>query len=70
MYIYENHMGGFYTSKVKLEYKDLDCEQCGDSDTEIGYFTNKEELYKCIMKNFGHIYYKEDVEKWISRLEW
>jgi hypothetical protein len=36
MYIYEGHMGSLYTSDRYLDYKDLYCEQCGDSDWLIG----------------------------------
>ena len=32
MYIYECHMGGLYTSDEPLDYEDLYCEECGDSD--------------------------------------
>ena len=32
MYIYESHMGGLYTSYEPLDYEDLYCEECGDSD--------------------------------------
>lgn len=36
MYIYEGHMGSLYTSNTYLDYEDLYCEQCGDSDYCIG----------------------------------
>lgn len=36
MYIYESHMGGFYSSDESLDYEDRYCGQCGDSDYEIG----------------------------------
>ena len=38
MYIYESHLGGLYTSDEALDYDYLYCEECGDSDTEVGYF--------------------------------
>lgn len=37
MYIYEGHMGSLYTSDTFLEYDDLYCEQCGDSDWLVGH---------------------------------
>ena len=46
MYIYESHLGGLYTSDEYLDYDDLYCEQCGDSDWLIGYATTKEEAWK------------------------
>lgn len=36
MFIYECHMGGFYTSEHKLSFDEIYCEQCGDSDHLIG----------------------------------
>lgn len=36
MYLYENHMGGFYTTDYEQDQDDLYCEQCGDSDRYIG----------------------------------
>ena len=43
MYIYELHLGNLYTSIYELDYDELYCEQCGDSDWLIGYATTKEE---------------------------
>lgn len=39
MYVYENHLSGnLYTSECPLDYEDLYCEQCGDSDWEFGRY--------------------------------
>ena len=48
MYIYESHLGGLYTSDEYLDYDDLYCEQCGDSDWLIGYATTKEKAWKLL----------------------
>ena len=48
MYIYESHLGGLYTSDEYLDYDDLYCEQCGDSDWLIGYAATKEEAWKLL----------------------
>lgn len=45
MYIYESHLGGLYTSDEYLDYDDLYCEQCGDSDWLIGYADTKREAW-------------------------
>ena len=37
MYIYEGHLGSLYGCDNLLDYDDLYCEQCGDSDRELGY---------------------------------
>ena len=36
MYIYGSHLGGIYTSDEEIPFEDLYCEECGDSDTELG----------------------------------
>lgn len=46
MYIYEGHLGSLYTSDTPLNYDDLYCEQCGDSDWLIGYATTRAEAWK------------------------
>lgn len=38
VWIYEGHLGGLYTSDYPISQEDLYCEQCGDSDWEIGCF--------------------------------
>ena len=48
MYIYEGHMGSLYTSDTALDYEDLHCEQCGDSDWLIGYATTRAEAWELL----------------------
>ena len=48
MYIYENHLGGLYTSDEYLDYDDLYCEQCGDSDWLIGRAMTRAEAWKLL----------------------
>lgn len=48
MYIYESHLGGLYTSDECLDYDDLYCEQCGDSDQPIGYAATKAEAWELL----------------------
>ena len=48
MYIYESHLGGLYTSDEYLDYDDLYCEQCGDSDWLIGYAATKEKAWELL----------------------
>ena len=45
MYIYESHMGGLYTSDEPLDYEDLYCEECSDSDQLIGYAETREDAW-------------------------
>lgn len=38
MYIYFGHLtGNLYTSDEYLDFDDLYCEECGDSDSFVGY---------------------------------
>lgn len=41
-YVYENHLGGFYTTDEELSYDDLYCDECGDSDGIIGKIDTEE----------------------------
>lgn len=45
MYIYEGHMRNLYTSDCELDYEDLYCEQCGDSDWLIGQADTRGEAW-------------------------
>lgn len=49
-YIYEGHMGNFFTTSKEIDYEDLYCESCGDCDTYIGYAENAEEAWE-LLKN-------------------
>ena len=48
MWIYEGHLGSLYASDTYLDYDDLYCEQCGDSDLCIGYATNRAEAWNLL----------------------
>lgn len=48
MYLYESHMGGLYTTAEQQDWEDLYCEECGDSDREIGTFENAKELWELV----------------------
>lgn len=48
MYIYESHMGGLYVYDDELDFEDLYCEECGDSDWLIGYADTREEAWNLL----------------------
>lgn len=48
MYIYKNHLGGLYIDENYLDYEDLYCEECGDSDWCIGQAETKEEAWELL----------------------
>lgn len=63
MEIYESHMGGIYFENEILDYDDLYCEQCGDSDTHLGHADTWEELEAMLVwedEDEDEVYYKYD----------
>lgn len=70
MYIYENHLGGdLYTSDDLLEYEDLYCEQCGDSDRFVGEADTKEEAYELLKDDYEEEYLNEFLKNWENENE-
>jgi len=46
-YFYRNHLNGnIYSRDYELEYDELYCETCGDSDDYLGYFETEAEAYE------------------------
>lgn len=65
MEVYESHMGGIYFDNEVLDYDDLYCEQCGDSDTHLGHADTWEELEAMLVWEYedeDEVYYKYDSE--------
>ena len=50
MYLYRSHMGGLYATDEPLSWESLYCEECGDSDDEMGFVEdgNPEALWNAI----------------------
>ena len=48
MYLYESHLGGLYSNEYQIDDDDLYCEQCGDSDEELGEANTFEEAWELI----------------------
>ena len=53
MYIYESHLGGLYTSDEQIPYEDLYCEECGDSDMELGEAESISEAWDILKPDTG-----------------
>ena len=70
MYIYENHMGGFYSSEEILDYDELYCETCGDSDTLLGWFDTKNELREVLYNYYNCNYDYSEVAIFITKEEY
>lgn len=47
-YLYDNHLGGLYTSDEELDYDCLYCDTCGDSDVLIGSFSTIQDFWNLI----------------------
>lgn len=68
MFIYENHMGGLYSSD--LDDLDTYCETCGDSDWLLGEANTKEEAYELIKSTWiGDIYEEEYIMEFINGID-
>ena len=47
VWLYRDHLGGgLYDSEDQIDSEMLYCEECGDTDLEIGYFTSLPEAYE------------------------
>lgn len=45
MYVYESHLGGLFTVLDELDFEEIYCEECGDTDSFIGYADTREEAW-------------------------
>lgn len=48
MYIYEGCLGELYVLDEALDYEELFCETCGDSDYLIGFANNRKEAWNML----------------------
>ena len=60
MYIYENHMGGLFTSDRELSYEECYCETCGDYDWLIGEADTGKEVMELLRDEDGFILYTDE----------
>lgn len=56
VYVYESHVGFLYTSDDSIPFDELYCEQCGDSDQEIGAF----DTFKDFLRYYADNIYVDD----------
>lgn len=62
-YIYAGHLGSIYTSGEMLDYNDLYCEQCGDSDSLVAEVDTVEDLLDAIYTLKTFYYYSNEYIK-------
>lgn len=48
LYVYESHLGGYYTSPYELDINGLYCEECCDYDEKIGMASTRAEAFKLL----------------------
>lgn len=67
-YIYEGHLGSIYATSYELDYDDLYCEQCGDSDWLVGGVETVGELLDAIASLVVGAYNlsPEYVQEWVN----
>lgn len=67
MYIYESHLGGgFYVSEEPIPFEDLYCEECGDSDWEVGQADTKEEAMNLLMERYSDCYDESYIREFVE----
>lgn len=54
LYIYENHLGGLFCSERELDFDEIYCEDCGDSDTLIGCADTAETAWN-LLRSYTYI---------------
>lgn len=47
-YLYDSHLGGIYSTDELLDIDNLYCDECGDSDWEIGYYEDLSDLWQLV----------------------
>jgi hypothetical protein len=53
MEVYESHLGGIYFSEDVLDWDELYCDECGDSDTYLGHADTWEEAISMLKWGFA-----------------
>lgn len=48
VYLYESHVDGLYINEDCLNFEDLYCEECGDSDNLLGSFETLKEFWDLV----------------------
>lgn len=65
MYIYEGYMRSLFVSDEVLDYEQLYCETCGDSDTLIGYADNREDAER-LLESYKDIFDEAYIKKFLD----
>lgn len=70
MEVYENHLGGIYFSDEVLDFDDLYCETCGDSDRHLGHANSWDDVLAMITDEDGWCPYSDEIlSEWKMEFE-
>lgn len=47
-YLYDNHLGGFYSTKEQLSNEECYCDFCNDYDAELGEYNTLQEAWSLL----------------------
>ena len=53
MEVYESHLGGIYFEDIILDFDDLYCDECGDSDWHLGHADTWDEVVALVTDDEG-----------------
>lgn len=67
MILYESHLGGLYLSDEPIDPEYLYCEQCGDSDFELGEVETFDDILELVTKEDGFIPWTDEALQQIKR---
>lgn len=62
VYIYESHLGGYFISSEDLDYEDLYCDECGDSDTLV-YYGTPDEIFEQVLANLTEAKERQEIKE-------
>lgn len=57
MEVYESHLGGIFFTEDLLDWEDLYCDECGDSDRHLGCADTWEEVVDLLKWPDGELMY-------------
>jgi len=66
LYLYDSHIGGLYLEDEKLDYDDLYCEGCNDSDEYLGVVNTISDIVELTK---GISYNSKYIEKFIANVK-
>ena len=61
MILYESHLGGLFLSDERIDYEYLYCEQCGDSDFELGEVETFDDVLKLVTEDDGFVPWSDEI---------